>query len=96
MHINYIHEPTDLQCGQAVLAMVLEKTPEYICSLLDNDRETDLKEMKSVFRSHGVWISDERKQVRMTLQEQPLHQDKVEQVQRVHVMSLVRSWNRQL
>ena len=23
MDIKYIHEPTDLQCGQAVLAMVL-------------------------------------------------------------------------
>ena len=40
MNIEYIHEPTDLQCGQAVLAMVLGKTPEYICGFLDNDRET--------------------------------------------------------
>lgn len=62
MKIDYIHEPTDLQCGQAVLAMVLGKTSEYICSLLGNDRETDLKEMKQTFRAHGVWISDERKQ----------------------------------
>lgn len=62
MKIDYIHEPTDLQCGQAVLAMVLGKTPEYICWLLGNDRETDLKEMKQTFRAHGVWISDERKQ----------------------------------
>ena len=62
MKIDYIHEPTDLQCGQAVLAMVLGKTPEYICSLLGNDRETDLKEMKQTFRAHRVWISDERKQ----------------------------------
>ena len=62
MKINYIHEPTDLQCGQAVLAMVLGKTPGYICWLLNNDRETDLREMKETFRSHGVDISDERKQ----------------------------------
>ena len=62
MKIDYIHEPTDLQCGQAVLAMVLGKTPKYICELLGNDRETDLKEMKQTFRAHGVWISDERKQ----------------------------------
>lgn len=62
MEITYIHEPTDLQCGQAVLAMVLGKTPEYICSFLGNDRETDLKEMKRTFREHGVRISDERKQ----------------------------------
>ena len=42
--------------------MVLGKTPEYICKLLDNDRETDLKEMKRTLREHGVNISDERKQ----------------------------------
>ncbi len=63
MDINYIHEPTDLQCGQAVLAMVLGKTPEYICSLLGNDRETDLREMKQTFRAHGFFVSDERRQV---------------------------------
>jgi hypothetical protein len=63
MNITYIHEPTDLQCGQAVLAMVLEKTPEYICQFLGNDRETDLKEMKKTFREHGVSISDTRVQV---------------------------------
>ena len=62
MEITYIHEPTDLQCGQAVLAMVLGKTPEYICEYLGNDRETDLKEMKRTFREHGVKISDVRKQ----------------------------------
>ncbi len=62
MKITYIHEPTDLQCGQAVLAMVLKTTPEYICQLLDNDRETDLREMKETLRSRGVFISDERKQ----------------------------------
>ena len=63
MEITYIHEPTDLQCGQAVLAMILKKTPEYICDYLGNDRETDLKEMKRTFREHGVQISDARKQV---------------------------------
>ena len=60
MEITYIHEPTDLQCGQAVLAMVLGKTPGEICRLLDNDRETTLKEMKDTFRRFGVRISDER------------------------------------
>ena len=45
MMINYIHEPTDLQCGQAVLDMVLGKTAEYICGYLGNDRETTLKEL---------------------------------------------------
>ena len=45
MNIQYIHEPTDLQCGQAVLAMLLGTAPEYICSYLGNDRETDLRDM---------------------------------------------------
>ncbi|MBQ6250994.1 hypothetical protein [Ruminococcus sp.] len=72
MNIKYIHEPTDLQCGQAVLAMVLGKTPEYICGFLDNDRETDLREMKHTFRAHGVSISDERKQVQTREELPPL------------------------
>lgn len=63
MKIKYIHEPTDLQCGQAVLAMLLGKTPEYICKYLGNERETDLREMKRTIREHGLKISDERKQV---------------------------------
>ena len=48
MNIEYIHKTTDLQCGQAVLTMLLGTTPEYICSYLGNDRETDLREMKRV------------------------------------------------
>ena len=58
--IEYIHEPTDLQCGQAVLAMVLGKSCDEIVDLLGNDRETTLKEMKDTFRHFGVNISDER------------------------------------
>ncbi|MGN0609206.1 MAG: hypothetical protein ACI4J6_08360 [Oscillospiraceae bacterium] len=62
MNINYIHEPTDLQCGQAVLAMLLGTTAEQICEYLSNDRETDLREMKRVLTEHGVKFSSERKQ----------------------------------
>lgn len=62
MNIEYIHEPTDLQCGQAVLAMLLGKTPEYICGFLGNDRETDLREMKLVLAEHAVSFSPQRKQ----------------------------------
>ena len=58
--IEYIHEPTDLQCGQAVLAMVLGKTVEEIVIFLQNDRETTLAEMKRTFKEHGVHMSDER------------------------------------
>lgn len=46
MNITYIHEPTDLQCGQAVLAMVLGISAEQVVSDLNNERETTLKEMK--------------------------------------------------
>ena len=62
-NIRYIHEPTDLQCGQAVLAMILGKTAEEIVDFLDNDRETTLKEMKYVLRHFGCRVSDERIQV---------------------------------
>lgn len=62
MNIHYIHEPTDLQCGQAVLAMLLGTSAEYICEYLGNDRETTLREMQRVLTEHGVKFSPERKQ----------------------------------
>ncbi|MDE6502770.1 MAG: hypothetical protein K2L10_11845 [Ruminococcus sp.] len=61
--MKYIHEPTDLQCGQAVLAMVLDKTVDEIVRYLGNDRETTLREMKQTFRAFGVGMSDTRIQV---------------------------------
>ena len=61
--IDYIHEPTDLQCGQAVLAMITGLKAEDVVQELENDRETTLKEMKGFLRSHGAWISDIRVQV---------------------------------
>ncbi len=60
MNIKYIHEPTDLQCGQAVLAMVLDKSVDEIIEFLGNDRETTLKEMKTTLRHFGIKISDEK------------------------------------
>ena len=60
MNIEYLHEPTDLQCGQAVLAMVLGKNVEEIVEFLGNERETTLKEMKDTFRHFGVYVSDNR------------------------------------
>lgn len=62
MNITYIHEPTDLQCGQAVLAMLLGMSAEYICKYLGNDRETNLREMKRVLTEHGIGVSSERRQ----------------------------------
>lgn len=60
MMIEYIHEPTDLQCGQAVLAMALGMTVDEIVAFLGNERETTLKEMKDTFRHFGVSVSDKR------------------------------------
>lgn len=62
MDIKYIHEPTDLQCGQAVLAMLTGQTPEDVCRYLKNERETTLSEMKRFLSEHGVTMLPERKQ----------------------------------
>lgn len=63
MEIKYIHEPTDLQCGQAVLAMVLGMSAEEVAERLGNERETTLREMKDFFRENGVAVDDRRIQV---------------------------------
>ncbi len=68
MKINYIHEPTDLQCGQAVLAMIIGTTAQEICQYLGNDKETTLREMKDTLRNYGFFVSDER--VAVTKKEQ--------------------------
>lgn len=59
---DYIHEPTDLQCGQAVLAMLLGVNVDSICEELHNERETTLREMKQILEKHGFKLSPERKQ----------------------------------
>ncbi len=41
----YIKEPTDLQCGQAVLAMLSDKSVEDIIAIVGTERETTLKQM---------------------------------------------------
>lgn len=64
LKINYVHEPDDLQCGQAVLAMLCGTEVSQVNKELNNERETDLKEMKGFIRTHGMQISDERIQVR--------------------------------
>ena len=60
MNIVYCHEPTDLQCGQAVLAMILGTSPEHICEMLGNERETTLREMCSVLTDAGLSVSEKR------------------------------------
>ena len=52
--VNYIHEPTDLQCGQAVLAMLAGVSVDEIISLVKTDRETDLKQMFNSLDHYGI------------------------------------------
>lgn len=59
---RYIHESTDLQCGQAVLAMLLGVSAESVCSELQNERETTFREMKNFLENHGFKLLSERKQ----------------------------------
>ena len=60
MEVSYIHEPTDLQCGQAVLAMVTGRSVEDIVAELGNDRETDLREMRRILEGAGFSVSAQR------------------------------------
>ena len=59
---TYIKEPTDLQCGQAVLAMLADKTVDEIVALVGTDRETDLKQMFFALEHYGIKFDRSRKQ----------------------------------
>ena len=60
MNITYVHEPTDLQCGQAVLAMITGTNVREVCRELDNERETTLAEMKKYLSAHSFTLSASR------------------------------------
>ena len=57
---KYIKEPDPLQCGQAVLAMLSDRSVEYIIELLQNKKETTLKEMLFVLDNEGIKYKKER------------------------------------
>ncbi len=59
----YIKEPNDLQCGQAVLAMLADKTVEEVISVVGTERETTLKDMFSALERFEIKHSTERVQV---------------------------------
>ncbi len=61
-NITYVKEPTPLQCGQAVLAMLCNVSAGEIVSLLGNERETTLKEMFFTLEHYGISFKKERKQ----------------------------------
>ena len=60
---TYIHEPTPLQCGQAVLAMLADVTVDEIINLVGTERETDLKQMFKSLEHYGINYKRERKAV---------------------------------
>lgn len=60
--IVFVHEPTDLQCGQAVLAMITGTDVGDVCRELGNDRETRLSEMKSYLARRGYIMQDPRRE----------------------------------
>ncbi len=58
----YIKEPTPLQCGQAVLAMLSGKTVDQIISLVGTERETTLKDMKEALTALGIKFCEQKRQ----------------------------------
>jgi len=59
--IEYIHEPTDLQCGQAVIAMLCGVTVDEVIDITGTYRETDLKQMFSALQHYGIEFDRIRK-----------------------------------
>ncbi|MBP3691894.1 MAG: hypothetical protein J6I80_01475 [Clostridia bacterium] len=59
---QYIHEPTPLQCGQAVLAMLGGKTVDEIIALVGTERETTLKDMKQAMCALEIEFSNQKKE----------------------------------
>ena len=60
---EYIHEPTPLQCGQAVLAMLTGDNVENIISLVGTERETKLKDMFFALEHYDIKYCSTRKEI---------------------------------
>ena len=58
--VRYLAEPTPLQCGQAVLAMLGGRTVREIIEMVGTDRETTLQQMFSALTAMGISYSHER------------------------------------
>lgn len=57
----YIKEPTSLQCGQAVLAMLTDLSVSEIIAQCGTERETTLAQIKTVLKNNGISFEEERK-----------------------------------
>lgn len=60
---THIFEPTPLQCGQAVIAMLADVSVKEVIEIVGTDRETALKDMKSALCAFGIEFYPERKEV---------------------------------
>jgi hypothetical protein len=59
--VTYIKEPTDLQCGQAVLAMLTGKSVAEIINECGTDKETTLNQMKQVLTLNNICFDPQKK-----------------------------------
>ena len=59
---KHLYEPTSLQCGQTVLAMLSGKTVKEICKICSTEKETTLKDMKKALNILNISFLDERKE----------------------------------
>ncbi len=57
---KHIYEPTPLQCGQAVLAMLADISVDEIIKIVGTDRETNLQQMFLALDTLGISYSPER------------------------------------
>ena len=57
---EYVKEPTSLQCGQAVLAMLSGKSVNEIIEITGTERETTLKDMLSALDRLDIEYERER------------------------------------
>ncbi len=59
-NLRYVKEPTSLQCGQAVLAMLADKTVDEVVLLVGTERETTLSDMFKALEAYDIAFSRER------------------------------------
>ena len=62
--VKHIYEPNPLACGQAVLAMLSGVDVYDIFKLVNTEKETTLRDMKTALKSLGISFKEQRVEVR--------------------------------
>lgn len=60
---THIFEPTPLQCGQAVIAMLADVSVKEVIDIVGTERETTLKDMKNALNAFKIGYNPERKEI---------------------------------